>query len=82
MSTATPTTSPVIITLAQEGNGVRIRVANGSRVIFTRLTKWDANTVSRVETYLLRARIYRTEMYRADEDGVMVALGEYAGVAA
>jgi hypothetical protein len=79
---SSPTITPVIITLTEEDSGIRIRVADGSRVIFTRKTKWDANTVSRVESYLLRARIYRTEMYRADEDGVMIALGQYAGVAA
>jgi hypothetical protein len=79
-----PTTRPVIITVAHDADTdrLRVRVSDGTRVVYTATTRWGHGAIARVERYLLRARVYRTDRYTSDDNGTMVALGQYAGVAA
>jgi hypothetical protein len=79
-----PTTRPVIITVAHDPDTdrLRVRVSDGRSVVYTATTRWGHGAIGRLERYLLRNRVFRTDAYRADEDGLMVAFGQYAGVTA
>jgi len=65
------------ITLAPEGDRIRVTVKNAEGTVYTRSTKYDANMVGRIERYLADAGIRRETSYSNSGDA-MVAEGRRA----
>ena len=75
--TAAKTVEDVTIVLGPEGTGIRITVNNAEGTVYSRLTKYDAGMVGRIERYLRDAGIYRQTSYRNDGED-MLAGGQRA----